>query len=72
MAVTIDRQYAEAFSRRSALMWLLLLNVAGFAAIHRWGRVRWHSSACLILLRSFLPLRFRRPFICSRSMTRRI
>lgn len=33
MAVTIDRQYAEAFSRRSALMWLLLLNVAVFVAL---------------------------------------
>lgn len=33
MAVTIDRQYAEAFSRRSALMWLLLLNVAIFVAL---------------------------------------
>lgn len=33
MAVTIDRRYAGAFSRRSALMWLLLINVAIFVAL---------------------------------------
>lgn len=33
MAVTIDRQYAEAFSRRSALMWLLVANAALFVAL---------------------------------------